>query len=94
MDDGIVCRLDGFVFAARLFCLQGGGGVEHGADDAGIGGAATDVSGEGGFDIVFRGIGVAVKKSFGGDEPAGGAEAAVGRDADVADALERVQRRG
>jgi hypothetical protein len=42
------------------------------------------VSGEGGFDVGFGGVEVAVEEGFGGDDPAGGAEAAVGGDAEVA----------
>ena len=76
-----------FTFSAAEDC----GRVHNGADDAGVGGAAADVPGEGGFYVVLGRIGILVEEGFGGYDPSSGAETAVGSYADVAYALEGVE---
>jgi hypothetical protein len=86
LEDGVRGGFDFLLVAAKDRA-----GVHYGADDSGVGCAAADVSGEGGFDLILGGIGVFVEESFGGYDPSGGAEAAVGGYADVSYALQWVE---
>ena len=81
----------GPVSMGRLAAAQHGGGIDHGADDGGVRGAAADVSGQRGFHLVSGGIEVLVEQGLRGDHPAGGAEAAIGGHVGVADALQGMQ---
>ena len=74
-----------------MTAAQDRGGIHYGADDSRVGRAAADVAGEGGLDLILGGIGVLVEESFGGYDPSGGAETAVGGYADVAYSLEWVE---
>ena len=81
----------GLVSMGVLLPRSTDGGIDHGADDGGIGGAAADVSGERGFHLVGGRIEILIQQRFRRDYPAGGAETAIGGDMGVADALQGMQ---
>ena len=53
------------------------GGLLNGLDDLVVAGAAAEIVGEEEADALFRGVRLIVEKLFGGDDEAGGADAAL-----------------